>query len=810
VSDTAITERDKAAVTREQWRSFLRSMPRGGASNLGVAACFAMAVGIKAAPIGAAIWFAVALLANGLRIIGPRVWGKRAIGRVAPQRARRLLLGITLGCGLTWGAGFVTLLPGTSIGLHGMAVGLAAGVCAGAVTTTGHIFAAFLGLVLPVLLPMLVVLLVQGSAMALAMAGLVVVGVSILVPAAHDLNKKLLALMRTHRVNRRLIDQLGVERDRAEESDRAKSEFLATMSHEIRTPMNGVLGMAELLAKTPLDRSQRQYVDSLHKSGRVLLNLINDVLDVSKIESGKFELGDEAFDLRQTMQELEQMFRPRAEEKGIALFVSTADDAARAYAGDPTRVQQILMNLLGNAIKFTDEGEVRLRATALAQTRDSTTVAFEVMDTGPGIPPDKQATVFGAFDQADSSRTRHHGGTGLGLHIAHKLTHLMGGRIGVTSTPRAGSTFWVTLPLAHAHEAPAGPRRMPPAQAHRVGASLTFEQPVETDSARGTAEPPVSGGTARGKRILLAEDNVVNQQVATTMLEQLDCTVVTVGSGDDALAQATRDPEPFDLIFMDCDMPGMDGFEATRRIRAEGLDHDRLPIIALTASAMRGDRDKCLAAGMTGYVAKPVSQHDLANAVAGQFRAFSGESEADATHTAEAEVETEDPRPRAPAVANGDAAAEPNESGASGAAANEAAASTPSATGQTDRALDDILDPTTVQRLRALTKPDGPDMFAQLADQFTRSSSQQVQDLEAAIHNMDAMTVKRTAHSLKSSSASMGALKLSDHFRRIEHAGKDADLTTAEAALGDVQAELDQVHRALRTLRDDPNATVAS
>ena len=787
MSDTAITEHDKAAVEREQWRSFLRSMPRGGASNLAVAVCFALAVGITADPVGAAIWFAAALLTNGLRILAPRVWGKRAVGRLAPTRARRVLLGITLAAGMTWGAGFVGLLPGTSVALHGMAVGLAAGVCAGGVTTTGHIFAGFLRLVLPILLPMLAVLVFQGSAMALAMAGLVVVAVSILVPAAHDLNKKLLALMRTHRVNRRLIRELGVERDRAEASDRAKSEFLATMSHEIRTPMNGVLGMAELLAKTPLNPSQRQYVDSLHKSGRVLLNLINDVLDVSKIESGKFELGDEAFDLRGIMQELEQMFAPRAEEKGIALVVGTSDEAAHAYAGDPTRVQQILMNLIGNAIKFTDEGEVRVRASVLAQTRESTTVSVEVTDTGPGIPGDKQAAIFGAFDQADGSRTRHHGGTGLGLHIAEKLTYLMGGRIGVTSTPRQGSTFWVTLPLAHARETPKGPRRLPPAQAHRAGGRLTFEQPIETEPEAGAAEAPVSGGAARGKRILLAEDNVVNQQVATTMLEQLGCTVVTVGSGDDALAQATRDPEPFDLVLMDCDMPGMDGFEATRRIRAEGLDHDRLPVVALTASAMRGDRDKCMAAGMTSYIAKPVSQQDLADALAGQLR--------DA----------------APAEDGADAVAGDNHpTSAAGASGADDAPAPAGANGQTNRALHDILDPTTVQRLRALTKPDGPDMFAQLADQFTRSSSQQVQDLETAIHNMDAMTVKRTAHSLKSSSASMGALKLSDQIRRIEEAGKDADLTTAEAVLTEAQAELDQVHLALRTLREDPNATVAS
>jgi signal transduction histidine kinase/CheY-like chemotaxis protein len=793
VNDTAITERDKAAVTREQWRNFLRSMPRGGTSNLGVAACFALAVGFSAAPLGAAIWFALALLTNGLRILGPRIWGKRALGRIAPRRARIRLLAVTWASGLTWGIGFVTLLPGTSIGLHGMAVGLAAGVSAGAVTTTGHIVGAFLGIMLPVLLPLMLVLLIEASAMALALAGVVAIGVSILVPAAHDLNSKLLALMRTHRVNRRLIQELGIERDRAAASDRAKSEFLATMSHEIRTPMNGVLGMAELLAKTPLNPTQRQYVDSLHKSGRVLLNLINDVLDVSKIESGKFELGDEAFDLGQIMHELEQMFAPRAEDKEVALFVGTADDAARAYAGDPTRVQQILMNLISNAIKFTDEGEIRVRASVLAQTRETTTVMFEVIDTGPGIPEDKQANIFGAFDQADTSRTRHHGGTGLGLHIAQKLTHLMGGRIGVISTPREGSTFWVTLPLAHAQDVPTGPRRLPPAQAHRVGTRLTFEQPVaadpstETSQTTGSSQALVSGAAGRGGRILLAEDNVVNQQVATKMLEELGCTVVTVGSGDDALTQATRDPEPFDLIFMDCDMPGMDGFDATRRIRAEGYDQARLPIVALTASAMRGDRDKCLAVGMTSYIAKPVSQSDLSEILAAYLPDFghTQAGDADFTTTGAAQATTDAAAPTVSAVRS---------------AGSEAGT----------RMMDDILDPTTVQRLRALTKPDGPDVFAQLADQFTRSSSQQVQDLEAAIHNMDAMTVKRTAHSLKSSSASVGALKLSHHFRRIENAGKDADLATAQAALDDVQAELDDVQRALRTLRDDPNAQVAS
>jgi len=803
VTDTAITSRDAAAVAREQWRSFLRNMPRGALANSAVAAAFAGAVAAGGMVVQAGVWLAVALAVNAARALAPRLWGKRALGRQSPGPARRRILASTVASGVVWGAGFIVILPGTDTTLHAVAVALAAGICAGAITTSGAIYGAFLGFVLPVLAPVTAVLLYHGTATTLALAGLVVAGMLILVPAAHDMNRKLVALMRTDRLNRRLIRELGRERDRAAESDRAKSEFLATMSHEIRTPMNGVLGMAELLAKTPLTPAQRHYVGSLHRSGQVLLNLINDVLDVSKIESGKFELGDEAFDLRRMMGELEQMFAPRASEKGIALNFTTHSSAACAYAGDPTRVQQILMNLVGNAIKFTDSGGVEVCAWRRQAADTGSCVRIEVRDTGPGIPQGKQAGIFGAFDQADSSRTRHHGGTGLGLHIAQKLVHLMNGEIGVASTPGQGSRFWVELPLAPARETPRAAPRLPRAQSHRAGNGLVFEHPVGGNGLPDSAEVagPRTPRGGEGQCVLLAEDNVVNQQVARTMLEHMGCEVVTVASGDDALAAVTEESQRFDLALMDCDMPVMDGFEVTRRIRAWGLDHVRLPIIALTASAMRGDKDRCLAAGMTGYIAKPVSETELAAALAGKYHAFGGDPAATAAAEGDGATPTASALP-APAETDSDAGPADTPDGSENAPGTES--NGPAA--DSERALTDILDPATVEKLHGLQKPGGPDVFAQLADQFTHASSKQITELEAAIHNMDSITVKRTAHSLKSSSASVGALKLSEQFRSIEHAGAAADLTRAAAELPPAQAELEQVHRALRTLRDDPAA----
>jgi signal transduction histidine kinase/DNA-binding NarL/FixJ family response regulator len=762
---SGVNQRDTDAALREQWRSFLRNIPRAATANFAAATLFTGAAWFDGAGALAIAWLVAAGGANAARWLLLRLRGRRAAGAHGAARSRRLFIGVTTLTGAVWGLGFALLLPGSSFSLQILAVGFVAGLGAVSMLTVGAIWPAFLGFALPAVLPLAGVLAIQATVASIAMGLSVLIATVVITLAARDLNRKMGAVLVAQRVNRRLIGELAEARDRAEASARAKSDFLATMSHEIRTPMNGVLGMAELLAKTPLNASQQGYVDSLHKSGQVLLNLINDILDVSKIESGKFELGDEAFGLHALMDGMEQMFAARAAEKGLTLTFRTTPAVDRAYSADPTRLQQILMNLIGNAIKFTERGEVRVTAEADPESpldtgtfnTKETRVRFTVADTGTGIPADKLNTIFGAFDQADGSRTRRYGGTGLGLHIARKLAGLMGGDIDVTSEEGAGSTFIVRLPLAHA-EHPAAVRELPPSRTYQLsGASLGFEHP--SDSSSEAAPAPVE---RRRPSVLLAEDNPVNQQVAEVMLNKLGCEVVTVANGEDALYSVVSAPDRFDLVLMDCDMPTMDGFDATRRLRERGFTPERLPIIALTASAMAGDRQRCIAAGMTGYVSKPVSQGDLEEVL----RDLPPERGGGGANTAPVSAEVTSHKADATKVA-------------------------------------DVLDAATVAQLRGLQQPGAPNVFEQLAERFVASSEKHLEQLETAARDNDPATIRRAAHSLKSSSASVGATTLAEHFARIEAAGVDTCGNEARQRLPHIRRLMDDVYGALRTLGQD-------
>jgi len=385
--------------------------------------------------------------------------------------------------------------------------------------------------------------------------------------------------------------QLAVE---AQAASKAKSEFLAAMSHEIRTPMNGVIGFTNLFLDSNLDETQRDYANTIKSSGESLLVIINDILDFSKIEAGKFFLDSTPFDMSATCSEVVELLSEQANAKNLELKLFYEPDARKHLVGNPGRTKQVLINLLSNAIKFTESGFIHVRVEKSAVDNHPDGLKISVTDTGIGIPSDKQNLLFEKFSQTDASTTRKYGGTGLGLAICKELVSLMNGKIGFKSKEGNGSVFWFSLPAwefaSDLSKSATEPNRL--AQEGAGKFDLDQMEPLPT-----------------GFSVLLVEDNTVNQKLAAKILSRMGCHVDLAINGKEAVSMARK--QTYDIIFMDCQMPEMDGYEATRRIRDFESDNkvpenERVPIIAITANAMRGDREKCLEEGMNDYIAKPI------------------------------------------------------------------------------------------------------------------------------------------------------------------------------------------------------------
>ena len=528
------------------------------------------------------------------------------------------------------------------------------------------------------------------------------------------------------KVEERTAD-LVAARDAARRADQAKSTFLSTMSHEVRTPMNGVIGLTRLALDGTLPAHERDLIEKAHESATSLLGILNDILDFSKIEAGKLHVDAIPFDLAQTISRIEGLFAPLAAGKDVSLAIALAADVPTSLVGDPLRLWQVLNNLLSNALKFTQHGRIELAVRLLASddAAGSVRLMFTVSDTGIGITPEQQARLFQPFEQADGSTTRRFGGTGLGLVISQRLVELMGGEIALDSTPGAGSVFSVTLPFA---------RSCGPAAAHPPAATLP-------------------AFAMEGLRILLVEDNAINVTLACTLLQRRGVGVTVADNGQIALDRLDADPDGFDIVLMDLQMPVLDGLEATRKLRQDPR-FDHLPVIAMTANAMAEDRQRCADVGMQDFLAKPIDIEQFF-AVISRWQTHVPQAEP-IVHRESATVSAD-----APAALHG----------------NHSLDGTAKFPGYS----------------AALSRLGGDNaLYRIIMEGFTEEQQGVMERLRRALADSQREAARREAHTLKGLAGSLGATPLQEASSALENALRDegSDPTDLAARLAALETEL--------------------
>ncbi|HVO10284.1 MAG TPA: ATP-binding protein [Vicinamibacteria bacterium] len=523
---------------------------------------------------------------------------------------------------------------------------------------------------------------------------------------------------------RRRLEELRQAKEAAEAGTRAKSEFLAVMGHEMRTPLNAVLGATGLLLDGPLGREQREQAEMARTAGQALLDLIDDLLDFSRIEAGRLDLERVAFDPRRLAEDTVALVVATAESKGLELSCRVTPDVPRRVCGDPGRLRQVLLNLLTNAVKFTERGEITTFFELGAHDADGIVLQLRVRDTGVGIAPEFLPHLFEPFTQGESSTRRRYGGAGLGLAITRRLVDLMGGAISASSTPGEGSEFTCTVRLGEA-----------PPEEESAASERHADSPADA--------PRPRSSQARRLQVLLVEDNLVNQRVTRAQLVRLGCDVDLAADGREGIAAITR--RRYDLVFMDCQMPEVDGFDATREIRRREGDGPRVPIVALTANALRADRERCLAAGMDDYLAKPTDLGSLEQAL----------------------------ERHAPSTGGGRATEPGPERGVT------------------------LVDQQALSNLKDL-EHDGPGFLAVLVREFDEGFRERLSEMQLAARENDGAALRGAAHSLKGSAGIVGAEKMASLCRRLECLGAEGQATGADALIASLAHEHEAVMSVLR------------